>query len=93
VRSIIDAGGAIVPERMRSFAAYLASNDLPAAYRDTAMIGRVLHGMSRRLSRENPLADALPVLVTRHAALQARFDAFFPELKNFVAIERAKFDP
>ena len=69
VRSVIDAGDAILPERMRAFAAYLASNDLPAAYRDTAMIGRVLHGMSRRLTRENPLADALPVLVERHAAL------------------------
>ena len=38
-----------VPERMRGFVAYLDAHDLPAAYRDVAMIGDVLRGMSRRL--------------------------------------------
>lgn len=88
VRAILDANAALVPERMRSFAAYLRANELPAAYRHTAVIGRALHGMSHRLSRANPLADALPVLVDLHAPLQERFEAFFPDLRNFASIER-----
>jgi acyl carrier protein phosphodiesterase len=90
VRALLDANAGLVPERMRAFAAYLGANDLPAAYRHTAMIGNVLHGMSRRLTRENPLADALPVLVELHAPLQRRFEAFFPELRNFASIELAR---
>ena len=54
------------------------------------MIGNVLHGMSKRLTRANPLADALPVLVVKHAALQHSFDAFFPELRNFAEVERTR---
>jgi acyl carrier protein phosphodiesterase len=87
VRALLDANLGVVPERMRAFAAYLGANGLPAAYRDTAMIGQALRGMSRRLSRANPLADALPVLVELHAPLQERFEAFFPELRNFASIE------
>jgi acyl carrier protein phosphodiesterase len=90
VRALLDANAELVPERMRAFAAYLGANDLPAAYRHTAMIGQALHGMSRRLSRANPLAEALPVLVDLHAPLQERFEAFFPELRNFASIERAR---
>ena len=87
VRALLDANVEFVPERMRAFAAYLGANALPAAYRHTAMIGNVLHGMSHRLSRANPLADALPVLVALHAPLQQRFEAFFPDLRNFASIE------
>ena len=87
VRALLDVNAGLVPERMRAFAAYLRANALPAAYRHTAMIGNVLHGMSHRLSRANPLADALPVLVALHAPLQQRFEAFFPDLRNFASIE------
>jgi acyl carrier protein phosphodiesterase len=90
VRALLDANAELVPERMHGFAAYLAANDLPAAYRHTAMIGQALHGMSRRLSRANPLAGALPVLVDLHAPLQRRFEAFFPDLRNFASIERER---
>ena len=90
VRALLDVHAALVPERMRAFAAYLGANDLPAAYRHTAMIGHVLHGMSHRLSRANPLADALPVLVALHAPLQERFEAFFPDLRNFASVERER---
>jgi acyl carrier protein phosphodiesterase len=90
VRALLAVNPELVPERMRSFAAYLGANDLPAAYRHTAMIGNVLHGMSHRLSRANPIADALPVLVALRAPLQERSEAFFPELRNFASIERER---
>jgi acyl carrier protein phosphodiesterase len=90
VRALLDAQAPLVPERMRGFVAYLHAHDLPANYRDTAMIGDVLRGMAHRLSRANPLVEALPVLVALHAPLQERFDAFFPDLRNFAAVERAR---
>ncbi len=87
VRALLALNGTRVPERMRAFIAYLDARRLPAAYRDTAMVGEALRGMSRRLTRANPLEDALPVLVALHAPLQRCFDAFFPALQNFAAME------
>ncbi|HEY6892918.1 MAG TPA: ACP phosphodiesterase [Rhodanobacteraceae bacterium] len=90
VRGLLAVNATFVPERMRGFAAYLEANDLPAAYRDTAMIGQALRGMSRRLKRANPLGEALPVLVALHAPLQRCFESFFPDLRNFADIERGR---
>lgn len=87
VRTLLALNRARVPDRMRAFVAYLGAHELPAAYRDTAMVGDALRGMSRRLSRANPLGEALPVLVALRAPLQCRFDAFFPALRNFAALE------
>ncbi|HET7925863.1 MAG TPA: ACP phosphodiesterase [Rhodanobacteraceae bacterium] len=90
VRDLLAVNAALVPERMQGFVAYLEANGLPAAYRDTAMIGQALRGMSRRLTRANPLDEALPVLVALHAPLQQCFDAFFPALRNFADVERIR---
>jgi acyl carrier protein phosphodiesterase len=90
VRALLRIDSELVPERMRGFVAYLAANDLPAAYRDIAMIGQALGGISRRLKRANPLGESLPVLAALHAPLQRCFDAFFPELRNFADVERIR---
>jgi acyl carrier protein phosphodiesterase len=90
VRGLLATSAPLVPERMRGFVAYLDAHELPAAYRHTAVIGDALRGISQRLTRANPLGEALPVLVALHAPLQARFDAFFPELRNFASIERVR---
>ena len=90
VRALLDARANLVPERMRRFVAYLNAHDLPAAYRDVSMIGEVFHGVSRRFTRENPVAEALPVLVALDAPLLACFRAFFPRLEKFAETERAR---
>lgn len=90
VRDVLAINEALVPERMRGFVDYLEANRLPAAYREVSVIGNALRGMSRRLKRANPLGDALPALVARHAPLQACFDAFFPALRNFADVERIR---
>ena len=90
VRALLDARASLVPERMRRFVAYLNAHDLPAAYRDVSMIGEVLHGVSRRFTRENPVAEALPVLVALDAPLLASFRAFFPRLQEFAETERER---
>ncbi|MGH8174284.1 MAG: ACP phosphodiesterase [Rhodanobacteraceae bacterium] len=93
VRDLLDERAPLVPERMRGFVAYLHANDLPAAYRDLEMIDRVLHGVSARFRRANPVATALPALLELEAPLRACFDAFFPQLIAFAANERAGFAP
>lgn len=90
LRDLLAVNADLVPARMQGFVAYLEANDLPAAYRDAAMIGRALGGMSRRLKRDNPLGEALPVLVALHAPLQDCFEAFFPALRNFADVERIR---
>ena len=80
VQDLIDRRGEELPSHMRGFARYLRDHDLPEAYRETSAVTASLEGLSRRLSRANPLATTLPI-VQRHAiALDHTFAAFFPEL-------------
>jgi acyl carrier protein phosphodiesterase len=90
VRGLLDERKDLVPERMKGFVAYLHAHDLPAAYRDVPMIGDVLHGVSRRFKRANPVASALPALIALDTPLQECFDAFFPQLMTFAERERAR---
>lgn len=92
VQALLAARDAELPENMRSFVRYLRAHDLPERYRDTAMIAEVLCGMSTRLSRANPLAEALPVLQRNAAALDRHFAAFFPELEMHVQAERMRLE-
>jgi len=93
VRDLLDERQNLVPERMKGFVGYLRMHDLPAAYRDLPMIGDVLHGVSRRFKRENPVAAALPALIALDAPLQESFDAFFPQLIAFAQKESARLTP
>lgn len=72
-----------LPPRAQSFTHYMRRNGLPAAYADEQMIVQVFEGLSRRLRRANPLADAVPVLQADAAALEQHFRAFFPDLQDF----------
>jgi acyl carrier protein phosphodiesterase len=90
VQALLRRRSAELPSRMRGFAAYLHRNNLPEAYRERAMIGDVLHGLSQRLSRTNPLAHALPVIEARAAPIQQHFEAFFPDLRAHARRERQR---
>ena len=81
-----------LPPRMGGFAQYIARNGLPAAYREPAMIERVLRGMAGRLSRANPIAEALPELQSREVALRGHFERFFPELAAFSQAELVRIE-
>lgn len=90
VRELLVRRDAELPGNMRGFVRYLLAHDLPERYAETAMIGEVLRGMSTRLSRANPLAEALPVLQGDAAALERHFAAFFPQLQAHARAERER---
>jgi acyl carrier protein phosphodiesterase len=72
-----------LPPPMQGFVVYMRRNGLPAAYADSSVIGRALAGVGTRLSRANPLHEALPVLQALDTELQAGFDEFFPHLVGY----------
>ncbi|WP_257385285.1 ACP phosphodiesterase [Tahibacter caeni] len=72
-----------LPPTMRGFVASMRRNGLPAAYADAEAVGRALAGIGTRLSRANPLHEALPVLQAADATLQQGFEEFFPQLREF----------
>lgn len=72
-----------LPPALRRFRSYMDAHDLPAAYARREEIGQTLEGVSARLRRDNPLGRMLPLLVALDAPLQAHFEAFFPQLREF----------
>jgi acyl carrier protein phosphodiesterase len=89
LRTLLHAHVEILPERLPRFLAYMDSRNLPASYADREVLGEALRGLSQRLSRANPVGESMPVLIGLEAALQAKFDAFFPDLVAFAAHWRA----
>jgi len=83
LRGLLRRKQGLLPPGLRRFSAYMEQHDLPAAYADRAVLGQALAGIGQRLSRDNPLDSALPVLVEREAMLQRHFEAFFPQLQAF----------
>jgi len=85
INGVLAANLPLLSPALRHFAGYMAARGLPAAYVDPVEIERALHGISSRLRRENPLADALPELQRRAAGLHAAFGAFFPQVRDHAA--------
>ncbi|MEY2117066.1 ACP phosphodiesterase [Rhodanobacter sp. FW106-PBR-R2A-1-13] len=83
LRALLWRQDALLPPALRRFRGYMETHGLPATYTDDAVLGEALGGIGQRLRRANPLASALPVLQQREAQLQQRFEAFFPELREF----------
>jgi acyl carrier protein phosphodiesterase len=90
VRALLERRADEVPPRMRRFVEYLGRNDLPERYRERAMIADVFRGLSQRLSRDNPLAHAMPAIEAQADALEGDFAAFFPDLLAHAGRERAR---
>ncbi|MDY6941403.1 MAG: acyl carrier protein phosphodiesterase [Pseudomonadota bacterium] len=74
----------IMPARMRQYVGYMTQRDLLTSYRGIDGIRSALSGVSRRLSRPNPLAQADQELERLRAELEEDFLAFFPQLVTYV---------
>ncbi|HEV2622435.1 MAG TPA: ACP phosphodiesterase [Frateuria sp.] len=83
LRALLVRQQAWLPDAAHRFVRYMQTNDLPAAYAEPEVLGRALAGIGQRLRRDNPLGRMLPLLRELDEPLQARFDAFFPQLQRF----------
>ncbi|HVI56902.1 MAG TPA: ACP phosphodiesterase [Luteibacter sp.] len=85
LREEMHAATPVLPGSLRRFLGYMDANDLPAGYADADAIGKALGGISQRLSRANPVAGAMPLLLSEDAMLRATFERFFPQLRDFAS--------
>jgi acyl carrier protein phosphodiesterase len=83
LRALLGGHQPQLPTALQRFLVYMQAHDLPAAYAQPQVLGRALAGIGQRLQRANPLADALPVLRAQAPALDAHFEAFFPQLQAY----------
>ncbi|HKQ31316.1 MAG TPA: ACP phosphodiesterase [Burkholderiales bacterium] len=89
VYEILRVHRAIVPERLRTVAPYMAADDWFNAYADIAGMRAAIDGVAhrlRRFRRAAVLRDGAEELLQHYAALERDFRLFFPELQNYVAV-------
>ncbi|PXV55314.1 Acyl carrier protein phosphodiesterase [Dyella jiangningensis] len=85
VRELLYRHESLLPPGLLRFRHYMEAHALPAGYARPEEMGAAFDGISHRLRRANPVAEALPVLVGLDRPLQAAFEAFFPQLRQFAA--------
>ena len=76
---------ALLPARALRVTRAMARDDWLGAYADPDGIRRALHGLSRRLSRRNPLAAGHVELARDYRALEADFHELLPAVRAFAA--------
>ncbi|WP_263260526.1 ACP phosphodiesterase [Pseudomonas sp. RIT-PI-S] len=74
-----------LPGRLATIAPLMIENDWLGSYQDFEVLGRVLLGISRRLSRPEGLQGAMPELRALYPYLMEDFQRFYPELQRFAA--------
>lgn len=77
-----------LPDRLRRIAPHMIADDWLSSYGDLANVGRALDGISRRISRANPLAGAVTEIEDNYAALRDDFRRFFPDLETYARATR-----
>lgn len=70
--------------RLRRTLPAIVRYDWLTGYREIDGIARTLSGLSRRLSFENPMAEAAQFLERDYPGYEEDFLGFFPELQEFV---------
>jgi acyl carrier protein phosphodiesterase len=70
-------------DRMRRALPSIVTYDWLTSYREIEGIERALKGVSNRLTRANPMAEAGLVLRRERAGFEATFLEFFPDLEAF----------
>ena len=81
----LEAHRDVYPGRFQRVVFFMRQGDWLGSYREVGNIDRALKGISRRLTRSNPLGDAVAVLRTQYKELEGDFTGFFPELEAYVS--------
>lgn len=73
-----------LPGRLAAIAPYMIADDWLGSYQDFRVIGQVLQGISRRLSKPEGLAGAMPEVRALYEPLVEDFREFYPVLQGAV---------
>lgn len=79
----------LLPPRLRRLVPIWRRSDLLAGYADLEVIDEVFAGISRRLTRRNPLPEGGLPLRDDYAGFEADFLEFYPALVEFAQRQRA----
>lgn len=74
-----------LPGRLASIAPFMIADDWLGSYQEFEVLGGVLQGISRRLSRPEGLLGVLPELRALYPVLLEDFRVFYPQLQEFAA--------
>jgi acyl carrier protein phosphodiesterase len=83
VRELLRRYEPLLPPGLLRFRHYMDAHALPGGYARPEELAAALDGISHRLRRENPVGEAMPVLVGLEPELRGRFEVFFPQLRGF----------
>jgi acyl carrier protein phosphodiesterase len=72
-----------LPGRLAQIAPFMAADDWLGSYKEFDVLGQVLRGISRRLTRPEELAGAMEELVRLYEPLSEDFRLFYPQLQDF----------
>ena len=72
-----------LPGRLAQIAPHMVANDWLGSYEEFEVLGQVLRGISRRLSRPEELAGAMAELTRLYEPLSEDFRLFYPQLQDF----------
>ncbi len=79
-----------LPEGLHKILASFVRNDWLGSYRDRDTIDHAVRRIATRFSRNgDKLVECIPILRAHEAEVEALFAAFFPELEDYVARQRA----
>ncbi len=82
-----------LPPRLHAIAPRMAAHDWLGSYRERRNVDGAVRGIATRLSRNgDKLIDCLDVLHANEAAVDAAFDAFFPDLIDAAARMRVELE-
>jgi acyl carrier protein phosphodiesterase len=85
--AVLTARYGILPPRLQSILPSLRDDDWLGSYARFEGMAFALERMSRRLSRENPLATMADDIGRNYDALHRDFDAFWPDVTVFATSE------
>ncbi|MGN8346769.1 ACP phosphodiesterase [Pseudomonas sp. SMV71] len=72
-----------LPGRLAQIAPHMVANDWLGSYQAFDVLGQVLRGISRRLTRPEELAGAMEELTRLYEPLSEDFRLFYPQLQDF----------
>ncbi len=90
VYQTLKTGNVMIEEGLQNRLKGIAHYDLLCSYLTLEGIGLALYRISKRLKRENPLAEGIFDIKNNYKELQSDFEEFFPQLIEFAKSERKK---